>query len=89
MLQQGADLHSDCRSIVYKQDRNYREAVKCYTMALKLDKDNVQIMRDLALLQVRVEGLAAGAQLQHRSMDIFVHHRQALLAWHAMTALQS
>jgi hypothetical protein len=49
---------------VYKQDRNYREAVKCYTMALKLDKENIQIMRDLALLQVRTDWRSTARELR-------------------------
>jgi peptide alpha-N-acetyltransferase len=28
------------------------EAIKCYLNALRLDKDNAQILRDLAMLQV-------------------------------------
>jgi peptide alpha-N-acetyltransferase len=32
---------------------NYMEALKCYLNALRIDKDNIQILRDTALLQVR------------------------------------
>lgn len=39
-------------SLLYRGDRNYTEAIKCYKNALRLDKENFQIMRDLALLQV-------------------------------------
>lgn len=38
--------------LVYRSDNNYAEAVKCYLNALRLDPDNVQILRDLAMLQV-------------------------------------
>jgi hypothetical protein len=41
---------------VYRSDNNYSEAIKCYLNALRLDKDNAQILRDLAMLQVSVEG---------------------------------
>ena len=40
-----------CR-LLYRSDRNYDEAIKCYKNALRLEKDNIQILRDLALLQV-------------------------------------
>lgn len=40
-----------CR-LLYRSDREYREAIKCYLNALRIDKDNVQILRDLANLQV-------------------------------------
>lgn len=40
------------RSLLYRQDREYKEAIKCYLNALRIDKENIQILRDLALLQV-------------------------------------
>ncbi|KAG9004716.1 hypothetical protein FRB93_010207 [Tulasnella sp. JGI-2019a] len=46
--------------IVHKSDRNYEEALKCYRNALKYDKDNVNIIRDSAQLQLQLrhyEGL--------------------------------
>ena len=39
--------------LLYRADNNYDEAIKCYKNALRIDKENVQILRDLALLQVR------------------------------------
>ena len=44
--------------LVHRADRNYREAIKCYRMALKLDEGNSQILRDLASLQIQVRDLA-------------------------------
>ncbi|KAK7333807.1 hypothetical protein VNO80_30586 [Phaseolus coccineus] len=32
-------------------DREYREAIKCYRNALKIDPDNIEILLDLSLLQ--------------------------------------
>lgn len=46
--------------LLFRSDRDYREAAKAYLNALKFDKDNQQILRDLALLQVQIrnyEGL--------------------------------
>eukprot|EP00727_Mastigamoeba_balamuthi_P004655 m51a1_g14188 putative N-terminal acetyltransferase (880) ;mRNA; f:79108-82597 len=40
--------------LYHRADRNYAEAVKCYKSALKWDKDNTQIMRDLASMQVHI-----------------------------------
>ena len=45
-------------SLLYRHDHDYKEAIKCYLNALRLDKENVQIMRDLAALQVGCAGLA-------------------------------
>lgn len=41
-----------CR-LLHRSDNNYMEAIKCYLNALRLDKDNAQILRDLAMLQVK------------------------------------
>lgn len=40
--------------LLYRADRDYREAAKAYLHALKFDTDNHQILRDLALLQVQI-----------------------------------
>lgn len=39
--------------LLYRSDREYREAIKCYRNALRIDPDNIEILRDLSLLQVR------------------------------------
>jgi len=54
--------------LLYRSDRNYREAIKCYQNALRLDKENSQILRDLSLLQV-----------QMRDRTDFVETRRQLL----------
>lgn len=41
-----------CRS-----DKKYDEAIKCYRNALKWDKNNIQILRDLSLLQIQMRDL--------------------------------
>lgn len=45
--------------IMYRMDKNYVEAAKCYVNALKYDKENVQIVRDLAILQSQLGQWAA------------------------------
>lgn len=39
--------------LLYRADKNYEEAMKCYRNALRFDKDNSQILRDLAVLQLQ------------------------------------
>lgn len=39
--------------LLYRSDRVYAEAAKCYLNALRIDKDNQQILNDLAHLQAR------------------------------------
>ncbi|KAL3511819.1 hypothetical protein ACH5RR_024536 [Cinchona calisaya] len=55
--------------LLYRSDREYREAIKCYRNALKIDPDNIEILRDLSLLQA-----------QMRDLDGFVETRQQLLS---------
>ncbi|XP_002740751.1 N-alpha-acetyltransferase 15, NatA auxiliary subunit [Saccoglossus kowalevskii] len=43
--------------LLQRSDRKYDEAIKCYRNALKWDKDNIQILRDLSLLQIQMRDL--------------------------------
>ncbi|XP_010537937.1 PREDICTED: N-alpha-acetyltransferase 15, NatA auxiliary subunit [Tarenaya hassleriana] len=54
--------------LLYRSDREYREAIKCYRNALRIDPDNIEILRDLSLLQA-----------QMRDLSGFVETRQQLL----------
>lgn len=44
--------------LVHRSDRDYKEAVKCYRNALRIEPDNLQILRDLSLLQVQLRDKA-------------------------------
>ncbi|KAI1238626.1 hypothetical protein IHE44_0013363 [Lamprotornis superbus] len=48
-------LRNDLKS--HRSDKKYDEAIKCYRNALKWDKDNLQILRDLSLLQIQMRDL--------------------------------
>ena len=58
-------LRNDLRShvcwhvfgLLQRSDRKYDEAIKCYRNALKWDNDNLQILRDLSLLQIQMRDL--------------------------------
>lgn len=39
--------------MIYRGDRNYEEALKCYQHAIKFDRDNLNILRDMAVLQMQ------------------------------------
>lgn len=43
--------------LLQRSDKRYDEAIKCYRNALKWDKDNIQILRDLSLLQIQMRDL--------------------------------
>lgn len=48
---QDAGAAAGCR-LLYRGDQNYDEAIKCYKNALRINKDDFQILRDLSHLQV-------------------------------------
>lgn len=58
-------LRNDLRShvcwhvygLLQRSDKKYDEAIKCYRNALKWEKDNIQILRDLSLLQIQMGDL--------------------------------
>lgn len=67
-------LRNDLRShvcwhvygLLQRSDKKYDEAIKCYRNALKWEKDNIQILRDLSLLQIQMgdlEGYRVSDQL--------------------------
>ncbi|XP_074100455.1 N-alpha-acetyltransferase 15/16 [Cotesia typhae] len=43
--------------LLQRSDKKYDEAIKAYRNALKWDKDNIQILRDLSLLQIQMRDL--------------------------------
>lgn len=43
--------------VVKRSDKKYDEAMKAYKIALKYDKDSLQILRDLSLLQIQMRDL--------------------------------
>lgn len=61
--------------LLQRSDKKYDEAIKCYRNALKWDKDNVQILRDLSLLQIQMrdlEGFRVSGCGMWRSYDCHV-----------------
>ena len=43
--------------LLQRSDKKYDEAIKCYRNALKWEPENIQILRDLSLLQVQMRDL--------------------------------
>eukprot|EP00630_Chrysocystis_fragilis_P012740 CAMPEP_0197408370 /NCGR_PEP_ID=MMETSP1165-20131217/28333_1 /TAXON_ID=284809 /ORGANISM="Chrysocystis fragilis, Strain CCMP3189" /LENGTH=287 /DNA_ID=CAMNT_0042934797 /DNA_START=62 /DNA_END=922 /DNA_ORIENTATION=+ len=40
--------------LLHRSDRQYNDAIKSYKQALRIDSENIQILRDLSLLQVQM-----------------------------------
>lgn len=66
-------LRNDLRShvcwhvygLLQRSDKKYDEAIKCYRNALKWEKDNIQILRDLSLLQIQMRDLEGYRETRH------------------------
>ncbi|KAF8926049.1 NMDA receptor-regulated protein 1-domain-containing protein [Dissophora ornata] len=62
--------------LVYRSDKNYEEALKCYSQAVKIDKENLQIMRDYSLLQIHTRNYEAFADTRHQLLELRPQNRQ-------------
>lgn len=56
--------------LMYKADKNYQQAVKSFLNAVKLKPDNLQILKDLAVLQTQIKDF--NGLLQSREKILFL-----------------
>ncbi|PJF19914.1 hypothetical protein PSACC_00265 [Paramicrosporidium saccamoebae] len=56
--------------LMYRADKNYDEAIKCYRNALRFDKDNGQILRELAVLQLQTRQYAALVDTRYQLLSL-------------------
>eukprot|EP00559_Dactyliosolen_fragilissimus_P009372 CAMPEP_0184857420 /NCGR_PEP_ID=MMETSP0580-20130426/2572_1 /TAXON_ID=1118495 /ORGANISM="Dactyliosolen fragilissimus" /LENGTH=925 /DNA_ID=CAMNT_0027353003 /DNA_START=58 /DNA_END=2832 /DNA_ORIENTATION=+ len=56
--------------LLHRAERNYNEAIKAYKQALRIDSDNLQILRDLSLLQIQMRDLAGFALTRHTILTL-------------------
>jgi len=71
-------LRNDMRShvcwhvygLLHRADRNYPEAIKAYKQALRIDPANLQILRDLSLLQVQMRDVSGFVVTRHTILRI-------------------
>ncbi|XP_010925105.1 N-terminal acetyltransferase A complex auxiliary subunit NAA15 isoform X2 [Elaeis guineensis] len=61
--------------LLYRSDREYREAIKCYRNALKIDPDNIEILRDLSLLQAQMRDLTGFIETRQQLLTLKPNHR--------------
>ncbi|KAF9578148.1 N-alpha-acetyltransferase 16, NatA auxiliary subunit, partial [Lunasporangiospora selenospora] len=75
--------------LLYRSDKNYEEAMKCYKNALNIDKastmdflfdfinwENLQIMRDYSLLQIHMRHYEAFVDTRHQLLELRPQNRQ-------------
>jgi N-alpha-acetyltransferase 15/16, NatA auxiliary subunit len=56
--------------LLYRSDRNYKEAIKCYLNALRIDRDNFNILRDLSFLQVQMRDMSGFAETRRKLLTM-------------------
>ncbi|KAM0944855.1 putative transferase [Dioscorea sansibarensis] len=61
--------------LLYRSDRDYKEAIKCYRNALKIDPDNIEILRDLSLLQAQMRYLTGFVETRQQLLTLKPNHR--------------
>ncbi|CAI5744760.1 unnamed protein product [Peronospora destructor] len=61
--------------LLYRSDRNYNEAIKCYRNAIRIDPKNLQILRDLYLLQVQMRDLKGFAETRRTMLTLKPNNR--------------
>ncbi|XP_071691974.1 N-terminal acetyltransferase A complex auxiliary subunit NAA15-like [Rutidosis leptorrhynchoides] len=61
--------------LLYRSDREYREAIKCYRNALRIDPDNIEILRDLSLLQAQMRDLSGYVETRQQLLTLKPNHR--------------
>ncbi|KAI1320538.1 N-alpha-acetyltransferase 16, NatA auxiliary subunit [Mortierella claussenii] len=66
--------------LLYRSDKNYEEACKCYVNALKFDKENIQILRDLSLLQMQMRTLDGYIDTRLQLLELRPQNRQYWVA---------
>eukprot|EP00252_Welwitschia_mirabilis_P024175 TRINITY_DN7068_c0_g2_i1.p1 TRINITY_DN7068_c0_g2~~TRINITY_DN7068_c0_g2_i1.p1 ORF type:complete len:915 (+),score=223.86 TRINITY_DN7068_c0_g2_i1:244-2988(+) len=61
--------------LLYRSDREYAEAIKCYKNALRHDPENIEILRDLSLLQVQTRDLSGFVETRQQLLTLKPNHR--------------
>ncbi|KAJ7487779.1 NMDA receptor-regulated protein 1-domain-containing protein [Mycena latifolia] len=66
--------------LIHKGEKNYEEALKCYTQALRFDKENLNILRDAAQLQTQLRIYDGLVETRHTLLKIRPAMRQHWMA---------
>ncbi|KAG6901442.1 hypothetical protein C0995_011955 [Termitomyces sp. Mi166 len=66
--------------LIQKGEKNYEEALKSYTQALRFDKENLNILRDAAQLQTQLRHFDALVETRHTLLRIRPTLRQHWIA---------
>ncbi|KAF9527491.1 NMDA receptor-regulated protein 1-domain-containing protein [Crepidotus variabilis] len=62
--------------LIQKADKNYEEALKSYTQALRFDKENMNLLRDSASLQTQLRLFESLVEIRHTILRLRPNQRQ-------------
>eukprot|EP00916_Digyalum_oweni_P026613 GHVL01043695.1.p1 GENE.GHVL01043695.1~~GHVL01043695.1.p1 ORF type:complete len:941 (+),score=191.34 GHVL01043695.1:277-3099(+) len=67
--------------LLYRCERDYAEAVKCYRNALKFDKENLQILRDLSMICLHRRDMEAFRETRSQILHLRANNRMHWIAY--------
>ena len=67
--------------LLYRSDREYWEAIKCYRNALRIDPDNLQILKDLSLLQAQMRDRVGFVETRRQLLTLKSNNRSNWIAF--------
>jgi len=56
--------------LLHRAGRDYNEAIKAYKQALRIDPENLQILRDLSLLQIQMRDISGFVLTRHTILNL-------------------
>ncbi|TPX36047.1 hypothetical protein SeLEV6574_g08124 [Synchytrium endobioticum] len=62
--------------LLHRGDKNYEEAAKCYSHALKYDNENIQIIKDYSLLQIHMRNYEGFNKTRHHLLALKSSNKQ-------------
>jgi len=82
-------LHNDMKShvcwhvygLLHRSDHKYLDAIKSYKMAVRIDGDNMQILRDMSLLQVQMRDLEGFQKTRHKLLQLKPNQKMNWMAY--------
>lgn len=69
--------------LLQRSEHKYDEAIKCYRNALKYDKENLTILRDLSLLQIQMRDLEGFRDTRHQLLRLRYAQRVSWISFAA------
>jgi len=62
--------------LLYRSDREYDEAIKCYKSSIRMERDNLNVLRDLAQLQIQMRDLPGFLETRQTLLELKPNNRQ-------------